>query len=48
MVVEVKHLGQELPEWLAKLNTGARASYSKFAEGMARVHAFAADGVLGG
>ncbi len=48
VVVEVKHLGQELPEWLARLNTGGRASYSKFAEGMARVHSFAADGVLGG
>ncbi|XXF75899.1 VTC domain-containing protein [Myxococcaceae bacterium GXIMD 01537] len=48
VVVEVKHLGAALPEWLARLNPGGRPAYSKFAEGMARVHAFAADGVLGG
>lgn len=49
VVVEVKHLGEELPAWLAALNPGGRKpAYSKFAEGMARVHAFAADGVLGG
>lgn len=48
VVVEVKHLGQELPEWLASLNPGGAPAYSKFAEGMARVHAFATDGVAGG
>jgi hypothetical protein len=49
VVVEVKHLGQELPSWLAALHPGSRKpAYSKFAEGMARVHSFAADGVLGG
>jgi hypothetical protein len=49
VVVEVKHLGEELPTWLAALHpAGRRPAYSKFAEGMARVHAFAADGVLGG
>jgi hypothetical protein len=49
VVVEVKHLGQELPAWLAALHPGGRKpAYSKFAEGMARVHALAADGVLGG
>jgi hypothetical protein len=48
VVVEVKHLGAELPDWVARLNPGGRPAYSKFAEGMARVHAFAADGVLGG
>lgn len=49
VVVEVKHLGQELPEWLAALHPGSRKpAYSKFAEGMARIHSFAADGVLGG
>lgn len=49
VVVEVKHLGEELPEWLAALHPGSRRpAYSKFAEGMARVHTFAADGVLGG
>ncbi|TSC31930.1 VTC domain-containing protein [Corallococcus sp. Z5C101001] len=45
VVVEVKHLGAELPEWLAALNPGGTTAYSKFAEGMARVHGFAADGV---
>ncbi|MDY7225302.1 VTC domain-containing protein [Hyalangium rubrum] len=49
VVVEVKHLGAELPSWLAALHPGSRKpAYSKFAEGMAKVHAFAADGVLGG
>lgn len=48
VVVEVKHLGCELPEWLASLNPGGSPAYSKFAEGMARVHAFATDGVVGG
>lgn len=49
VVVEVKHLGAELPAWLAALHPGSgRPAYSKFAEGMARVHAFAADGVFGG
>ncbi len=48
VVVEVKHLGEELPEWLAALNPGRKPAYSKFAEGMARVHDFAADGIVGG
>lgn len=48
VVVEVKHLGEELPEWLAALNPGRDSAYSKFAEGMARVHDFVADGILGG
>ena len=48
VVVEVKHLGEELPEWLAALNPGRKPAYSKFAEGMARVHDFVADGILGG
>ncbi|PTL77499.1 VTC domain-containing protein [Vitiosangium sp. GDMCC 1.1324] len=48
VVVEVKHLGEELPEWLAALNPGCRPAYSKFAEGMARVHDFVADGIVGG
>jgi hypothetical protein len=48
VVVEVKHLGEELPEWLAALHPGRKPSYSKFAEGMARVHDFVADGILGG
>lgn len=48
VVVEVKHLGCELPEWLASLNPGGAPAYSKFAEGMARVYSFATDGVVGG
>lgn len=49
VVVEVKHLGEELPAWLAALNPGGRKpAYSKFAEGMARLQACASDGVLGG
>lgn len=48
VVVEVKHLGEALPEWLAALHPGREPAYSKFAEGMARVHDFAADGILGG
>ncbi|HVG62607.1 MAG TPA: VTC domain-containing protein [Hyalangium sp.] len=49
VVVEVKHLGAELPAWLAALHSGSRRpAYSKFAEGMAKVHTFAADGVFGG
>ncbi|WP_434381444.1 VTC domain-containing protein [Melittangium boletus] len=43
VVVEVKHLGEELPEWLAALNPGRKPAYSKFAEGMARIHDFVAD-----
>ncbi len=48
VVVEVKHLGEELPEWLAALNPGRESAYSKFAEGMARVHDFVANGIVGG
>jgi hypothetical protein len=48
VVVEVKHLGEKLPEWLAALHPGRKPAYSKFAEGMARVHDFVADGILGG
>jgi hypothetical protein len=48
VVVEVKHQEGALPDWLARLDPGTRAAYSKFAEGMVRVHAFAADGVLEG
>ncbi len=49
VVVEVKYQGEELPAWLAALHPDSRKpAYSKFAEGMARVHAFTADWVLGG
>jgi hypothetical protein len=48
VVVEVKHLGEELPPWLAALHPGGRKpAYSKFAEGMARLQAITADRVLG-
>jgi hypothetical protein len=45
VVVEVKHLGAELPEWLVALNPGGAPAYSKVAEGMSRVHAFTSGGV---
>ena len=48
VVVEVKHLGEALPEWLVALHQEGRPAYSKFAEGMVRVHDFIADGILGG
>ena len=36
MIIEVKHLGDALPEWLAALRSDA-VRFSKFAEGMARL-----------
>src|SRR6218665_1232029 len=36
VVVEVKHLGEELPDWLAALNPGREPADRKFAEGMTR------------
>lgn len=48
VVVEVKHQGDSLPDWLARLNPGGLPAYSKFTEGMVRVHAFAVDGALEG
>ncbi|MBU8894873.1 VTC domain-containing protein [Corallococcus sp. M34] len=48
VVVEVKHLGRELPGWLGALHVEGAPAYSKFAEGMARVHAFTAAGATGG
>jgi len=48
VVVEVKHLGHALPEWLAALQAGGATAYSKFAEGMTKLHTFATDGVAGG
>jgi hypothetical protein len=38
VVVEVKHLGEELPEWLRALEADSARRYSKFAEGMCRLH----------
>lgn len=37
VVVEVKHMGEELPQWLGELRAGATVRFSKFAEGMSRV-----------
>jgi hypothetical protein len=48
VVVEVKHLGEELPEWLADLHPGRGLAYSKFAEGMTRIHGFLAARSVGG
>ena len=39
VVLEVKHLGHELPQWLAELRAKRATKYSKFAEGMARRNA---------
>jgi hypothetical protein len=36
-VIEVKHLGEDLPAWLAQLRHSAATRFSKFAEGMGRV-----------
>ena len=48
VVVEIKHLGARLPEWLTALNPGETPAYSKFAEGVARVHEFATERIAGG
>jgi hypothetical protein len=39
VVIEVKHLGEVLPEWLRALHRASSPRYSKFAEGMRRLHA---------
>ena len=36
-VIEVKHVGEELPAWLAELRRSAATRFSKFAVGMAHV-----------
>lgn len=47
VVIEVKHLGTELPAWLFALQ-GARARYfSKFASGMGHLYPMRAEGVWG-
>lgn len=38
VVVEVKHMGNELPAWLVKLEAEKARSFSKFAEGMSRLY----------
>jgi hypothetical protein len=48
VVVEVKHLGATLPDWLAGLTSGVSASFSKFAHGMERLHALQGNQVHGG
>jgi hypothetical protein len=48
VIVEVKHLGRALPEWIAALNRGSSEGYSKFAVGMAQLEACALGGSVGG
>jgi hypothetical protein len=48
VVVEVKHLGEELPEWISALNPGRKPAYSKFAEGMTKLHDFVSDSIAEG
>jgi hypothetical protein len=47
-VVEVKHLGCALPEWIAALNQPGSPGYSKFAVGMTHFQACTLDGSVGG
>ncbi|MGA9521173.1 MAG: VTC domain-containing protein [Myxococcaceae bacterium] len=47
VIVEVKHLGRELPEALAALRSRA-TPFSKFAEGMARLGQAYTEGIFGG
>jgi hypothetical protein len=46
-VIEVKHVGYDLPAWLADLENAA-ASFSKFAEGMAHREQAGAQSAQGG
>lgn len=39
VVIEVKHLGAELPSWVESLRAGRGTHFSKFAEGVARLSA---------
>lgn len=39
VVIEVKHLGAELPSWVESLRVGRGTHFSKFAEGVARLSA---------
>lgn len=48
VVVEVKHLGEELPEWLGALGEQAATRFSKFAEGIGRLGLAQVDGAFGG
>jgi hypothetical protein len=48
VVVEIKHVGAELPRWLTRLASEKGLSYSKFAEAMRRLHLPRMGGVRGG
>ena len=48
VIVEVKHLGRELPEWLSALQRASDRGYSKFAVGMAQLEERAVGGSVGG
>jgi hypothetical protein len=48
VVLEVKHLGPTLPEWIAALNRPGAPGYSKFAVGMAQLQARVLGGSVGG
>lgn len=48
VVVEVKHLGEELPLWLEVLREDRSSRFSKFAEGVARLTAMPRYGIQGG
>lgn len=48
VVVEVKHLGEQLPDWLSALGEQAATRFSKFAEGMGRLGLAKVDGAFGG
>lgn len=39
VIVEVKHLSEDLPQWLAALREARAERFSKFAQGMARLQA---------
>jgi hypothetical protein len=48
VVLEVKHLGRSLPEWVQALSRGATGGYSKFAVGMAQLQFCATGSSVGG
>ena len=48
VVLEVKHLGRALPEWVRELSQRSAEGYSKFAVGMAQLHACASGSSVGG
>jgi hypothetical protein len=48
VVLEVKHLGRALPEWIAALNRPGGLGYSKFAVGMEQLQGCVLGGSVGG